>query len=152
MFLLEEARELFEPLDTFFGIGNSPSRTHQTQRLRLLLLGKFIEYVSHLVITAALYRLICAEDFFNGGAQGFGSIDHKQIFTIARQALLAQVREQLLHRRRVLGGADFDAEHMLGSGAIHAHGADHVMRSKTLSIDIEHQQVRFVPPPLAQSA
>src|SRR5579863_10338430 len=39
---------------------------------------------------------------------------------------------------------------MLGSGAIHPDGADHVMRSKALPIDIQHQQVRLVPAPLAQ--
>ena len=45
MFLLEEACELFEPFDAFFGVGNTPGRSHQIQRLWLLFFRSSIQYV-----------------------------------------------------------------------------------------------------------
>ena len=89
MFLLEKARQLFEPFDTFLGIGNAPGRSHQVQRLWLLFLGQFIEHVPHLVIAATLYRLIRAKHFFNGCPQSFRPIDDEQVFAVCRQSLLA---------------------------------------------------------------
>jgi len=50
------------------------------------------------VIAAALHVLRCAENFVDGRAQGFRTVDDEQIGAIGRQALIAQMNEQALDR------------------------------------------------------
>jgi hypothetical protein len=82
VFLLQESRQLFQPLYALFGIGDPPSRPHQVQRLRLLFLR---HHIPHLMVAAPLHRLVRTKHFVNGSAQRFCTVDDKQVLTVGWQ-------------------------------------------------------------------
>ena len=53
----------------------------------MLLARQFIQHIAHLVIAAALNRLLAAEDLFDSRTQSFGAVDDKQVLAIAGQSL-----------------------------------------------------------------
>jgi len=52
-----------------------------------------------------LYRHLGSKDGIDGGAQGFGTIDHEQAPPLRADPVADQMFEQILGRFGVLGGA-----------------------------------------------
>jgi len=83
--------------------------THHVDDLGVLFARQFIQDVPHLVIAAALYRLIASKHFLDSRAQSFGTVNHEKILLVRGQTPIAQTGQQILHRSCVFGGAHLDA-------------------------------------------
>jgi len=97
-----------------------------------------------------LDRLLGAEDLLDASAQRLGAIDDEEIFTIGRQALIAQMGQQTLDGGGILSRARLDPQDVLLAFCIHAHRAENVMVPKALPVDIDRQNLDAVPTPLLQ--
>ncbi len=67
--VFQKARQLFQPLYAFLSALHLSSRAHQIAHLAVLLPRRLLQDVPHLVIAAALHRLLGPKHLLDGAAQ-----------------------------------------------------------------------------------